>query len=249
MPEPDFTPRADEHDAVCGRPSYVWGFGQERRFQLMVQHWPSRPEPALDVGCGIGVYLERFRQESWASFGVDLDWQSLSEATAQGRPVAASVAERLPFPDNTFGVVLLQEVIEHFADDAQALAEAVRVLRPGGRAYIFAPNRLYPFETHGVYWRGRYHFGTIPLVGYLPNALRDKLAPHVRAYTRNDLRRLVAPLPCRVISHVQIYPGYDKISRRWPWAACAVRALTYLLEHTPLQAFGLSHFLVVEKHS
>ncbi len=237
----------DLRGARLGRPSYVWGFGQERRFDLMRPHWAEPPAPMLDVGCGVGVYLERFRREGMSTFGVDLDWVSLPEAAAEGRAVAASQAETLPFPSGTFGTVLLHEVIEHFRDDAGALAEAVRVTRPGGRVFVFAPNRLYPFETHGVYWRGRYHFGNIPLVGYLPDRWRDRLAPHVRAYTRSDLRRLVQPLPCRVLHHVQIYPGYDKISRKWPWAAGAVRALTYLLERTPLQAFGLSHFLVLEK--
>lgn len=236
-----------ERGAALGRPSYVWGFGQERRFDLMRPHLAAQPSPMLDVGCGVGVYLERFRREGMETFGVDLDWVNLPRAAADGRAVAASVAEHLPFADDGFGTVLLHEVIEHFDDDAAALAEAVRVTRPGGRLFVFAPNRLYPFETHGVYWRGRYHFGNIPLVGYLPDRWRDRLAPHVRAYTTAGLRRLVGPLLCRTVLHVQIYPGYDKISRRWPWAAGAVRALTYLLERTPLRAFGLSHFLVLEK--
>jgi len=253
-PRPETTahrtaPLSDEYarGARLGRPSYVWGFGQERRFELMRPHWPAVPSPMLDVGCGVGVYLERFRREGLRTFGVDLDGVSLPEAAALGLAVAATQAEALPFADDTFGIVLMHEVIEHFRDDAASLAEALRVTRPGGRVLVFAPNRLYPFETHGVYWRGRYHFGNIPLVGYLPDRWRDRLAPHVRAYTRDDLRRLVAPLQCRVLLHVQIYPGYDKISRRWPWAAGAVRALTYLLERTPLQALGLSHFLVLEK--
>lgn len=236
-----------ERGATLGRPSYVWGFGQERRFELMRPHFAAQPSPMLDVGCGVGVYLERFRRAGMDTFGVDLDRVNLPRAAADGRAVAASVAEHLPLADGTFGTVLLHEVIEHFSDDASALAEAVRVTRPGGRVFVFAPNRLYPFETHGVYWRGRYHFGNIPLVGYLPDRWRGRLAPHVRAYTTAGLRRLVRPLPCRIVLHVQIYPGYDKISRRWPWAAGAVRALTYLLERTPLRAFGLSHYLVLEK--
>lgn len=236
-----------ERGALLGRPSYVWGFGQERRFALMRPYFAAQPAPMLDVGCGVGVYLQRFRQEGIESFGVDLDEVNLPEAAGKGLPVATSAAERLPFGDATFGTVLLHEVIEHFRDDAAALAEAIRVTRPGGRVFIFAPNRLYPFETHGIYWSGRYRFGNIPLVGYLPDRLRNRLAPHVRAYTTRGLRRLLAPLPCRVVAHVQIYPGYDKISRRWPAAAGLVRALTYLLEGTPLRAFGLSHFVVVER--
>jgi len=112
---------------------------------------------------------------------------------------------------------------------------------------VFCPNRWYPFETHGHYWRGQYHFGNTPLINYLPNPLRDRLAPHVRAYTGAGLHRLFDGLPVRVIKHVQIYPGYDQLIKRRPAAGKVLRTTTYALEHTPLKAFGLSHFLVVEK--
>ena len=132
-------------------------------------------------------------------------------------------------------------------DDALSLAEMVRVLKLGGRAVIFCPNRLYPFETHGHYWRGRYHFGNTPLINYLPNRLRDQLVPHVRAYTGGNLRQLSRGLPVRLVSHTQIYPGYDNIVARRPSIGRLLRRLTYALEQTPLRRFGLSHLLVLEK--
>jgi len=236
-----------QYDATLGRPSYVWGFGQERRFHLMKPYLSKEPQPMIDIGCGIGVYPKRFRQEGIASFGIDIELSRLSEAHADGLPVALATGEHLPFADGSFGTVLLHEVIEHFENDAAALAEAVRVTRPGGRIFLFAPNRLYPFETHGIYLGRRYVFGNIPLVGYLPDALRDRLCPHVRSYTSSGLRRLVAPLACRTILHVQVYPGYDKIFRRWPNLARLVREATYFLESTPARILGLSHFLVLER--
>jgi len=250
LPQVGTAPLApDEMQRVAqrGRPSYTWAFGQERRFRLMLPYLAQSPAPMLDIGCGVGVYVKRFRQQGIPAFGADLEWDHLSDAAASGTPAAASPAEALPFADDCFGTVLLHEVIEHFADDAAALREAVRVTRPGGRLLVFAPNRLYPFETHGVYWRGRYIYGNIPLVGYLPDGLRQRLCPHVRAYTVRGLRELLAPLPVRTLVHVQIYPGYDKISRRQPRLAGAVRGVTYLLENTPLRVFGLSHFIVLEK--
>lgn len=251
--QPELSPAAEaaaERGARLGRPSYVWGFGQERRFRMMLPHLAPDPAPMLDLGSGVGVYLDRFRRQGIASFGVDLDRQHLSRGVAAGLPAAASRAEALPFADDTFATVLLHEVIEHFDDDVAALREAVRVTRPGGRVLVFAPNRLYPFETHGVYLGKRYVFGNIPLVGYLPGALRRRLCPHVRAYTAGDLRRLAERAcggRCRIVHHVQIYPGYDKISRRLPQLAGAVRGLTYLMENTPARLFGLSHFVVLEK--
>jgi len=158
-----------------------------------------------------------------------------------------SAAEALPYADDTFDLVLSHEVIEHVADDRQVLREMMRVLRPGGRAVIFCPNRLYPFETHGHYWRGRYHFGNTPLINWLPDRFRQRLAPHVRAYTGRGLRSLWRDLPVRVVVHTQVYPGYDNIVARRPGLGRVLRALTYVAEKTPLRAFGLSHFLVLEK--
>jgi hypothetical protein len=54
-------------------------------------------------------------------------------------------------------------------------------------------------------------------------------------------------LPGEFVVFTQIYPGYDKIAARRPWLAGVLRRVTYFLEHTPLRAFGLSHFVVFQK--
>jgi SAM-dependent methyltransferase len=237
---------------TLGHPSYVWGFGQERRMDLIRRYVPLEGRTILDVGCGLGMYVRAFRRFSQDVHGVDIDEEKVMQASRELPNIRVAPAEELPYPTGSFDVVLLHEVIEHVTDDRQAVAEAVRVLRDGeGRAsgslIVFAPNRLYPFETHGAYWGGRYHFGNIPLVNYLPDRWRDRFCPHVRAYTRRDLGRLLADLPVQVAIHTQIYPGYDKIVHRRPGLGWVLRRMTYLLEHTPLRAFGLSHFLVVKK--
>ncbi len=130
---------------------------------------------------------------------------------------------------------------------AKAVREIVRTLRPGGRLVLFVPNRGYPFETHGIYWRGKYHFGNIPLVNYLPRRWRNRLAPHVRVYSRGDLERLFAGLPVRMIQQTVIFGAYDNIIARRPALGRVLRAVLQTLEKTPLRVFGLSHFWVVEK--
>jgi SAM-dependent methyltransferase len=242
---------------VLGHPSYVWRFGQERRLDLVRRHVPLEGRAILDVGCGMGMYLREFRRFSDDVYGVDVDGEKLAEAGRELPSLSVSVAETLPYADGAFDVVFSHEVIEHVADDRQAIAEAVRVLkRPasgegghGGQLVIFAPNRLYPFETHGVFWRGSYRAGNIPLVNYLPARWRARFCPHVRAYTRRDMRELLAGLPVRIVAHTQIFPGYDKIVARYPVAGAWLRRVTYLMERTPLRILGLSHFLVVERTS
>ncbi len=220
-----------------------------RRF-VSVEH-----QTILDVGCGLGMYVRAFRRFSEDVYGMDIDGEKLAEISHDVPNLCVALAEALPYPDGTFDVVLSHEVIEHVADDRQAVADAVRLLRnpdpsrgrPGGRLVIFAPNRLYAFETHGAYWAGRYHAGNIPLVNYLPGRWRRHFCPHVRAYTRRDLRRLLDGLPVRVIVHTEIFPGYDKIERRRPTLGRWFRRMTYFLENTPLRLLGLSHLLVLEK--
>jgi SAM-dependent methyltransferase len=235
-----------------GHPSYVWGFGQERRMDLIRCYASLEGKAILDVGCGLGMYVRAFRRFSHDVHGVDIDEEKVAQASETLPNIRVAPAERLPYPDETFDVVLSHEVIEHVEDDRQAIVEAVRVLRrkaeqPSGRLIVFAPNRLYPFETHGAYWGGRYHFGNIPLINYLPNRWRGHFCAHVRAYTSRDLRQLLSGLPVKVVVHTQIYPGYDKIVHRHPALGRILRRATYLMEHTPLRALGLSHFLVVEK--
>ena len=233
--------------AERGRPSYVWRAGQERRYQ-MVRRWaPLRNCRVLDVGCGTGLYTDAFRRETPQVFGVEIEYERALEARPRAVGIAQATGEQLPFSDGVFDVVFSHEVLEHVADDRLCVAEMIRVARPGGRIVIFVPNRLYGFETHGVFWRGRYCFGNVPAVNWLPTRLRDRLAPHVRAYTSQDLRHLLDGLPVRLVHHTQIYPGYDNIVARAPALGRLVRSVTYALEGTPLRAFGLSHFLVLER--
>jgi SAM-dependent methyltransferase len=242
----DFRRTADEA-AELGHPSYVWRAGQERRLAL-VHRW-VRLEGAriLDVGCGVGMYTGQFLRYTPHVTGVELDLPAAVQARSRAPSIALAPAEALPFADGGFDVVFSHEVIEHVVDDRLAAAEMVRVCTPAGRVVLYCPNRFYPFETHGHYWRGRYHFGNTPLINWLPDSLRDRLAPHVRAYTGAALRRLFEGQPVRLIQHSIVYPGFDNVVASRPAAGRLLRRLLYALEHTPLQAFGISHFLVLEK--
>lgn len=242
-----------ERAARRGNPSLVWRAGQDRRLDLILR-W-ARPNPganlgrALVDGCGAGMYVQALAPHAEAVYGMDIEAEHL-EIALRNAPEAhlqLAAAERLPYADNSFDTVLSHEVLEHVADDRQAIGEVVRVLKPGGRAVIFVPNRLYPFETHGHYWRGVYHFGNTPLINYLPDPVRNWLAPHVRTYTAAGLRDCLIGLPVRILHHTQIYPGYDNLIHRRPGLGRWLRRITYALEQSPLTVFGISHLLVVEK--
>lgn len=232
---------------VLGHPSYAWRAGQERRLNLVRRYAPLEGRRVLDAGCGVGMYVAAFRRFTDTVYGVDLDLERVVQAAGHLPNVQAASVEALPFASGSFDVVLSHEVIEHVANDQAAIAEAVRVLKPGGRLVVYAPNRLYFFETHGCFWRGEYRLGNIPLVNWLPNPLRRWFCPHVRAYTMRDLRRLLHGLPVKVVVHTFVYPGFDNVVVRHPRLGRCLRRIFYALERTPLRVFGLSHFLVVER--
>ncbi len=235
-----------EQAALRGNPSFVWRAGQERRLAMTRRFAPLEGRRVLDVGCGLGMYTSAFLRYTPHVFGVEIEADRVREARVRAKGVARSIGETLPFATDTFDVVFSHEVLEHVADDRLCAREMVRVTRPGGRIVIFVPNRAYFFETHGIYWHGVYHFGNKPFVNWLPDALRNHLAPHVRAYTGRALRQLFADQPARVVVHTQVYPGYDNIVARLPRAGRFLQWITYALEKMPLRFFGLSHFLVLE---
>src|ERR1700704_2109590 len=251
------TPRQRAHErpdmekaARCGEPSYVWRAGQERRLAMIRDAVPELGSArVLEIGCGVGRYVERLSPLARVVVGLEYDRDRAVEAAGRlgPPPVVNAANEHLPFGDGSFDVVLTNEVIEHVADDRASAAEMVRVLSRGGRLVLFCPNRWYPVEQHGVYWRGTYRFGNIPLVNYLPDPLRDRLAPHVRTYTRRGLLRLLEGLPLRVVSHTRIFGGYDNLAVRFGNAGRAFRTAMLAAERTPLRVLGLSHLLVVEK--
>lgn len=235
---------SDDRWIALGNPSYVWRFGQERRLSIVRKYVPLKGRRILDDGCGVGTYVERFRRFSGQVHGVDVDPDRVAEASKTLPNIQCAPAEQLPYPDSSFDVVFSNEVIEHVEYDRQAVAEAVRVTADGGYVVIFAPNRLYPFETHGAYFGKRFVFKLIPLVNYLPDPLRNRFCPHVRAYWAGQIRGLFRGLPVEIIVHTYVYPGFDNIIARRPVLGGVIRRLFYALEASPLRVFGLSHFIV-----
>ena len=238
--------------ALRGEPSYVWRDGQVRRL-TMIQKWAAGRERGivLENGCGVGSYLKRLAADAEFSVGLEVEFERGIEALNRlGRAkggVVNAVGEHLPFAAERFDLITSHEVLEHVQDDRACMMEIIRTLKPGGRLILFVPNRWYPFETHGIYWKNRYFFWNKLFVNYLPRKLRDRLAPHVNVYTTSDLKRLIGGLPVRVIYHTVIFGAYDNIINRYPRFGKGLRSLLQWLEKTPLKIFGLSQFWVIEK--
>jgi SAM-dependent methyltransferase len=245
--------------ALRGEPSYVWRAGQQRRLEMIIHAAGERIKGnILENGCGVGMYVEHLAPFGGKIFGLEYDFERAGEAGKNSALIMNTAGEFLPLPSSTlrhslrsqggaFDLILSHEVIEHVQDDRAAICEMVRVLNPGGRIVLFCPNRGYPFETHGIYWKGKYYFGNKLFVNYLPRVWRDKLAPHVRIYSTKDLEKLFEGLPVKFIERTIVFGAYDNIIIRFGVFGKVLRSVLQFLEKTPLKIFGLSHFWVIEK--
>lgn len=99
----------------------------------------------LDVGCGTGVicHIASHKEDVTEVHGVDLQEDMLVEALGNVKSdkvhLHSCFAEDIPFGDGYFDTVVMTEVLEHVFDEKQAVAEAARVLKAGGRIIVTVP--------------------------------------------------------------------------------------------------------------
>ncbi len=108
----------------------------------------TRPGSVLvDIGCGAGVLAPHVAHLGHRHVGVDVVLRSGQLARERGVTVALGDARRLPLEDGCADVVVAGEVLEHVPDLESVVAEATRILRPGGTLVI---------DTIAATWWGRF---------------------------------------------------------------------------------------------
>jgi SAM-dependent methyltransferase len=229
-----------------------------KRIRLLAEVFGPPPRRVLDAGCGAGEYVVALSEAGYEATGVEYlpekvaDWAA--EHPADGRVLRGDLAA-LPFPAGHFDGAVLNEVLEHVPDERAALAELRRVLRPGASLVVLSPNRLYPFETHGLDTpTGR----RIPpvrtfLLPYLPVAAWSRwLTPWARNYWPWELRRLLRAAGFAVERTGYVWQTFENISGRQGRALRAaspvLRAIAATAERMPgVRAFGVSQVVVARR--
>jgi SAM-dependent methyltransferase len=160
----------------------------------------------LDAGCGSGrnmVELAAFGKVT----GLELAPVSIERARRRGvgEVVEGSLSEPLPFPDDSFDLAVSFDVIEHLDDDAFALGELRRVVRPTGQLVVTVPAYPWLWSSH------------------------DEVNHHRRRYTEATLLAAAAPAgwtPVRtthfnslLLPAAVVYRALDRLLRRSPPAA------------------------------
>ena len=112
---------------------------------------PGPGQRILDIGCGDGFHDRHIASHGAKVVGIDISTRRLATARRRNQVAGAQFvemnAEKLDFPDASFDKVLSLCVIEHFDNDEKVLAEAARVLVPGGRLVFSADSLSNPEIT------------------------------------------------------------------------------------------------------
>ena len=136
--------RPEDYENLYSVEDTLWWFrGMRRIHERLMEEEMNRPLTILDAGCGTGANINHFKSlGSHRVFAVDLSSDAMRWLRHRGLDeVAQASATELPFPEGTFDVVTSLDVLEQLtaAEDQTALAEAARVLKPGGALLIRVP--------------------------------------------------------------------------------------------------------------
>ena len=224
-----------------------------REYFEQIEQWRYRDQPfihafaqftryhrkrVLEVGFGAGTDFIQWLRAGARVSGIDLTEEALANVSHRiqvyGLPQPESLqvadAENLPFPANSFDLGYSWGVLHHTPNTGKALAELVRVVRPGGEIKVMLYNR------HGLYaWKMWIKHAL--LKGRPWKNLRWVLANHVesrgtQAFTEKEIQQMLAPLGVAEIRMERFITNNDCVMRRsFPYWICglvlaSVQALT-----------------------
>lgn len=190
------------HHETRRSPDFVFG-GEERA--AIFREWVGGPgRRILDLGCRYGA-LTRAYTEGNSVVGMDVDHEALAEAAKLGIETRhGDATEPLPFEDASFDVVVCGELLEHLPWPGQTVAEAHRVLKPGGWFVGSVPN-AYRVKNRLVFLLGRPpETDPTHLHMFSPDALRALLGEFEAPELRWVSGRLV-PLSARLFGNVMVF--------------------------------------------
>lgn len=187
-----------------------------RNITALDREIPLANAKLLEIGSGFGVSLALMLKEfNVDAHGIEPASEGFHSSFASARSLLAAngldssrvvdaVGEHLPFPDGTFDIVYSNNVLEHTTRPDAVLAEAFRVLKPGGRLFIEVPNYLAYYEGHylvpqpPILWNGLLAFWVRRVFHRDPafaRTLRTEINP---PWIRRTLRRINESYPLRL---------------------------------------------------
>ena len=179
-------------DYFSGKNSFFWklGYGNFARIYFNnlfnpIDKYIKKVEEGkvLDVGCAYGFVLQRF-PASFQKFGIDVSEYAINVAKKR-LPSAVfmvgNVENKLPFKEDFFDIVILNDVLEHLGNPKAALENIHKVLKKDGVLYITTPN--------------------LNVVRKNIFSYADKKEHHISLLAHSDLIKLLKNLRFKIVEH------------------------------------------------
>ena len=151
----------------------------------------------LDLGCGTGYGTVELLSGGTSIVGADVSAEAVAYARAnygrEGVTFLEASCESVPRADHQFDLITCFEVIEHLENWRGLLAEAQRLLRPGGSFVVSTPNKAYYAETRGKTGPNPFHTHEFEYAEF-ESALKEYF-PHVRIWSQNHAAAIVFAPP------------------------------------------------------
>ncbi len=189
-----------------------------KRAEILQRYTPMESRKLLEIGSGFGtnlaVWLKYYGVDGW---GVEPGGEGFNQGYIASRKLLAAngldpdrvlntSGETLPFRDESFDIIYSANVLEHTERPRQVVAEALRVLRPGGLFHMEMPNHLSYFEGHymvvmpPLVWKPILPFWIKWVIRRDPSftrTLRTEINPN---WCRRTARELAETYPLELIS-------------------------------------------------
>lgn len=184
----------------------------------------------LDVGCGIGIYVDFLSSLGFESVGIDFVSEFIEKAKKNMRGVfVRAKADKLPFKEREFDTVLLFDILEH-GDDLKILNEAKIV---GNRFLVIVPRKVdIDLQKSGVIFRH-----------YLDKS-------HLREYESKDLEKLAKNCNLKLVYLEKVHPLYNEtiflsLFEGSVFLKKLIRKLVFLL--LPNRIYPTEYFAVLDR--
>jgi 2-polyprenyl-3-methyl-5-hydroxy-6-metoxy-1,4-benzoquinol methylase len=131
----------EKHYEGYGRNDYLSPITIKRYEELLDQLEPYRKTNNLiDVGCGIGYFLEVAKRRGWNAYGTEYTDRAVEICESKGISMKKGELNPENYPDGFFDIITSFEVIEHINNPREELSRFKKILRAGGAIYITTPN-------------------------------------------------------------------------------------------------------------
>ncbi|MCS6933886.1 MAG: class I SAM-dependent methyltransferase [Chitinophagales bacterium] len=131
----------EKHYQGYGRNDYLSPVTVKRYHEILDRLEPYRQTGRLlDVGCGIGYFLEVAKNRGWEVHGTEYTDRAVEICVSKGISMHKGALDTANYPAGSFDVLTSFEVIEHINNPQEELRKFYTLLRPGGVVYITTPN-------------------------------------------------------------------------------------------------------------